>query len=251
MVLVHGVPTSSFLWRYMIKDLSAKFRVIALDLPGFGNSDPPANENYSIPNYASVFQSFLDSMSMKEGATLICHDFGGPVAITCALSCPEKFNRFVILDTFLHKDIPPLPFAMKIAKIKLLGEFFMWLGGKSIIKTGLQEGVENKTLITDEMISRYYSHRNADKVKAAMLGILRIDYEKDLIFIEQNIHKISKPTIIIWAENDVFLPYSLGERIHREISGSKMVKIEDCGHFLQEEKPEQAVDIIRQFLNEA
>ncbi len=248
LVLVHGIPTSSFLWRYMIKELSDNFRMIALDLPGFGDSDPPLNNNYSISNYATMFKSFLDAMSI-EGATLICHDFGGPVAMTCALRYPEKFNRFVILDTFLNKDIPPMSFSMKVVKVRPFGEFFMWLWGKSIVKMGLQEGLKNKSLVTDEIVSRYYfSKLNTDKISATVLGLLRTDYEKDLLFVENSLHKISKPTIIIWAEDDVYLPYSLGEHIYKNITGSEIVQITNCGHFLQEEKPKQAVNIITQFL---
>jgi pimeloyl-ACP methyl ester carboxylesterase len=59
LVLVHGIPTSSFLWRNMIGDLSARWRVIALDLPGFGFSDPPPNGDYSIHRYAGILESFL------------------------------------------------------------------------------------------------------------------------------------------------------------------------------------------------
>ncbi len=85
---------------------------------------------------------------------------------------------------------------------------------------GLQEGVIDKALITDEIVNRYYlSHLYPDKLNATMLGTLRVDYEKDLIFIEENLHNISKPTLIIWAENDAFLPYPLGEKIHKNIPG--------------------------------
>jgi haloalkane dehalogenase len=91
----------------MIEELSAHGRIIALDLPGFGFSDPPPNGDYRISNYTRLLESFLEALSI-ERATLVCHDFGGPIVLTYALWHPEKYQRLIILDTFLHTDLPPL-----------------------------------------------------------------------------------------------------------------------------------------------
>ena len=126
-VLVHGIPTSSFLWRDMIEELSAHGRVIALDLPGFGFSDPPNDGDYGISNYARVIERFLEALSIEQ-ATLVCHDLGGPITLTYALRHPDKYERLIILDTFLHRDLPPWPLSMKMARIRPIGEIFLWLG---------------------------------------------------------------------------------------------------------------------------
>jgi pimeloyl-ACP methyl ester carboxylesterase len=233
----------------MIGELSAHGRVIALDLPGFGLSDPPPNGDYTISNYARFLESFVEALSI-ERATLVCHDFGGPIALTHALRHPEKYQRLIILDTFLHTDLPPLPLSMKIAKIRPIGEIFMWLGGKSIARAGLEEGVMDKSLISDEIVQRYYMpDGNPDKLNRTMLGTLRIDYMEDLEFIQKNLRTIEKPTLILWGENDKYLPLSLGERIHKDIAGSKMEIIPNCGHFIQEDHPERATKIIAGFLS--
>ena len=248
LVFVHGIPTSSFLWRNMIGELSAHGRVIALDLPGFGLSEPPPNGDYSISNYARLLESFLEALSI-ERSTLVCHDFGGPIVLTYALRHPEKYQRLIILDTFLHTDLPPWPLSMKIAKIRPIGEIFMWLGGKSIARAGLEDGVMDKSLISDEIVQRYYMpDGNPDKLNRTMLGTLRIDYMEDLEFIEKKLGTIDKPTLIVWGENDNFLPVSLGDRIHKDIAGSKMERIPNCGHFVQEDQPERATKIIAEFL---
>jgi pimeloyl-ACP methyl ester carboxylesterase len=174
---------------------------------------------------------------------------GGPIVLTYALRHPEKYERLIILDTFLHTDLPPWGLFMKVAAIRPIGEIFMWLGGKSIARAGLEEGVTEKSRISDEIVQRYYMPGgNSDKLKKTMLGTLRIDYMEDLEFIEKNLGTIDKPTLILWGENDKFLPLSLGERIHRDIAGSKMQIIPNCGHFIQEDQPERATDIIAGFL---
>jgi haloalkane dehalogenase len=249
LVLVHGIPTSSFLWRDMIEELSAHGRVIAPDLPGFGLSDPPPNGDYSISNYARLLESFLEALSI-ERATLICHDFGGPIVLTYALRHPQKYERLIILDTFLYTDLPEWGLFYKIAKIWPIGEVFMGLGGKYIARSGLEEGVVDKSRISEAIVQRYYMpDGNPDKLNKTYLGTLRIDYVEDLEFIENNLTTIDKPTLILWGENDTYLPLSLADRIHKDITGSKMEIISNCGHFVQEDQPERATEIIVKFLD--
>jgi len=247
-VLVHGFPTSSFLWRDMIEELSTHGRVIALDLPGFGFSDPPQNGDYRISTYARLFGRFLQTLSV-ERATLVFHDLGGPITLTYALRHPDKWERLIILDTFLHRDFPPWPLSMRIAKIRPIGEIFMWLGGESIARAGLEGGVVDKSRISEGVVRRYYMpDGNADKLNRSMLGTLRTDYTEDLEFIEKNLKTIEKPTLILWGENDRYLPLSLGDRIHKDIMGSQMERIPNCGHYVPEDQPELATKIIVEFL---
>jgi pimeloyl-ACP methyl ester carboxylesterase len=247
MVLVHGIPTSSFLWRKMIKPLSARAKVYALDLPGFGFSDPPPNANYSVSEYARIFGAFLDTLSIQD-ATLVCHDLGGPIVLTYALRNPEKYQKLIILDTFLHSDFP-MPLSLKIAKIRPMGEIFFWLAGRSIIRKAITDGVVDTSQISEEVVDQYYIPEGSpDKIKEAMLGTLRVDYSDDLKFIETNLSAIVKPTMIIWGEKDSYLPISLGERIHRDIPGSRMERLSDCSHFFQEDCPEQVTELILDFI---
>lgn len=248
LVLVHGIPTSSFLWRNMIGELSTHGKVIALDLPGFGFSDPPRNGDYTISKYASLLKSFLESLSIEQ-ATLVCHDYGGPIVLTYALKYPEKYKRLIILNTFLHRDLPPLPILTRIAKIRPIGELLMSIVGKSITRASLEQGLVDKSRISEGILKRYYMPDGSpDKLNASMLGTIRVEYMKDIEFIENNLRKIEKPTLILWGEDDTFLPLSLGRRIHKDIRGSKMETIPNCGHFVQEEKPEQATEIILEFI---
>jgi len=171
------------------------------------------------------------------------------ITLTYALRHPDKYERLIILDTFLHRDLPPWPLSMKMAKIRPIGEIFMWLGGKSIARAGLQEGVIDKSRVSEGVVKRYYMpDGNPDKLNRSILGTLRIDYIKDLEFIEKNLNTIKKPTLILWGEKDTYLPISLGDSIHKDIMGSQMERIPNCGHFVQEDQPELATKIIAEFL---
>jgi len=249
-VLVHGIPTSSYLWRDMIGELAGHGRVIAPDLPGFGFSGPAPEGDYSIATYARLLGGFLEALSVESGA-LVCHDFGGPIAVTYALKHPERYEQLVILDTFLHNDLPDWGLLYKLAKIRPIGEFLMWLGGESIVRAGLEAGVSNTSRITDEVLARYYRPEGKPaKINKTYLGTMRSDFEGDLAFIEKNLKSIDKPTLIVWADSDAYLPLSLGERIHEDIAGSKMEVLPQCGHFLQEDAPEEVTKLIVEFLRQ-
>jgi len=250
LVLVHGIPTSSFLWRDMIGKLSAHGRVIAPDLPGFGLSDAPPNGDYSISNYARLLGSFLEAISIQR-ATFICHDFGGPVTVTYALRNPDKYQRLVILDTFLHTDLPDWGLFPKLAYVKPVGEVLMRLAGKSIVRSGLEAGVVDKSRISEEVVQRYYmADGSPNKLNTTYLGTLRAEYVEDLRFIEENLTTINKPTLIVWGDSDAYLPLSLGERLHQDIAGSKMEVLPNCGHFVQEDEPAKVTELIVDFLND-
>jgi pimeloyl-ACP methyl ester carboxylesterase len=90
---------------------------------------------------------------------------------------------------------------------------------------------------------------NPDKLNKTMLGTLRVDYMEDLKFIEKNLRTIEKPTLILWGEDDTFLPLYLADLIHKDIKGSRMERIPNCGHFIQEDQPERATEMIVRFLN--
>ncbi len=247
-VLVHGIPTSSYMWRNMIGPLSAHNKVYALDLPGFGFSDPPPNGDYSIDEYARVFEGFIKKLSIKN-LTIICHDWGGPLAAKYVIRNPNNYSKLIILDTFLHNDLPPYPLVLKIAKIRPFGEIFFWMAGRLAVKQGILDGVVNKSTITDDIVDKYYSaHGNPDKIVDSMLGTLRVEYKEDISYIEKSLHLINKPTLIIWGEKDKYLPIYLGERIHKDIPHSKLVKLPNCGHFLPEDNPEETTKIIQDFL---
>ncbi len=247
-LLIHGVPTSSFLWRKIIREITPYAKVYALDLPGFGHSDPLPAGDYSISSYADVINAFVEKLSLKQ-VTLVCHDFGGPIAVTFALKHPDKYTQLIILNTFLHNNLPPLTTPLKVARIRPLGEILFWFSGRAIIEAGLKAGVVDKSVITEGIVDRYYSPGGSTgKTGRSFLGMLRLDLTPELGFIERNLKTIDKRTLIIWAENDDYLPIHLGEKIHADMSDSTFIRIPNCGHFLQEECSNRVSNEILEFI---
>src|SRR5215218_7357697 len=99
-VFVHGTPSWSFLYRHLIARLSCRHRVIAIDNLGFGLSDKPARAPYAPQDHAQRFETLLDALHVS-GATLVVHDFGGPIGLAAALVHPEMFSRLVLFNTWM------------------------------------------------------------------------------------------------------------------------------------------------------
>ena len=99
-VMVHGTPTWSFLYRHVVKGLSKNYRCIAPDHIGFGLSDKPQGWSYTIEAQAKNLQVLLDSLDLED-ITLVVHDFGGPIGLSYAIENPEKVSRLVIMNTWL------------------------------------------------------------------------------------------------------------------------------------------------------
>jgi haloalkane dehalogenase len=100
LVMVHGTPTWSFLYRYLIKNLSAEFRVVAPDHLGFGLSEKPESWSYRPQDHARNLKALIEHLDLKD-IVLVVHDFGGPIGISYALDHPENVRALVISNTFL------------------------------------------------------------------------------------------------------------------------------------------------------
>lgn len=103
MLLVHGMPTWSYLYRDFIPDLvAAGFRCIVPDHLGFGRSDKPIDPHwYSIARHTEVLTSLIHELDLSD-ITLVCQDWGGPIGLAQAVTMPERFSRLVIMNTWLH-----------------------------------------------------------------------------------------------------------------------------------------------------
>lgn len=101
-IFVHGEPTWSFLWRKVIPPVrDAGFRCVAPDLPGFGRSDKPSDlEWYSYDRHVAAVAGLLEDLDLR-GATVVVHDWGGPIGLRLAVEHPDRIERMVILDTGL------------------------------------------------------------------------------------------------------------------------------------------------------
>jgi pimeloyl-ACP methyl ester carboxylesterase len=99
-LMVHGTPSWSFLYRHLVRGLRDTFRCVAPDLPGFGLSDKPSGDAYRPADQARRLSAFIDALGLKD-ITLVVHDFGGPIGLAHAIDRPSNVRRLVLFNTWM------------------------------------------------------------------------------------------------------------------------------------------------------
>lgn len=249
-LLVHGWPTSSYLYRHMMVPLSAHHRVIAIDLPGFGGSDKDPNASFSFRYHASILQAFVDQLGIQK-VHLVVHDLGGPIALWWAQQNQQMIASYVLLDTIVYPDFS---WAVKLFVLMTMAVGVRtWFSSPSGISFAMRLGVRNKKRLTREVLAGYQApytgtadDAGARKALLRSAHRLHVDGFKT---IADSLEGIQQPTCLIYAEKDRILPEvaKTMKRVAAAIPQATTHCIADCGHFLQEEKPEAVVEILSWF----
>ncbi len=235
--LIHGIPTSRYLWRNVIPALvSAGREVIALDLLGYGESDKPMDADLGIQAQSDVVVQALLSLGWQKG-TLVGHDIGGGVVQLVAVDHPEILDRLILVDTIAYDSFPE----PGIARLKdpawdnILGSPDFDL--KKGFAKGLSRGIIHTDKITLELIDAYERPFQGIEGRLAYLRAARALRTEELSSRMDAVEKLEIPTLVIWGADDVFQPISLGKRLARAIPRGRFDVMEQAGHFLPEDAP--------------
>jgi haloalkane dehalogenase len=250
LVMVHGTPVWSFLYRNFIKDLSKDFRCIVPDHLGFGLSDKPANASYRPQDLARNLAEFIERLGLRD-ITLIVHDFGGPIGLSYALDHPEQVTRLVLFNTWMW-PLNDEKYAVQAGKLfggtfgKLLYTRFnisprvlypSVFGDKTKLRRDIQHQYIQATSTPDERIAMWTFARE-------LIG----SSEWYQYLWERRERIANKPALVLWGMKDTaFRPAQL-ERWKALLTNARIIEFPTAGHFVQEEEPEQAIAAIRAFL---
>ncbi|MFK7906912.1 MAG: alpha/beta fold hydrolase [Chitinophagales bacterium] len=248
-LFLHGWPTSAYLWRNMMPTLAEKYRVIALDLPGFGKSDKHLEDSYSFKYYNRTIDGFLKNLGVEK-VTLGLHDLGGPLGLYWAVQNMERVNRLVLLNTLVYPDFS--------WGVKLFGLATMipglksWITSPKGISKAMNFGVQKNELLTNEVIAEYQAPFQGDTSRKVLLKSVQRLSVKGFHEIAEKLPSFNKPVQIIYGAKDRILPKvkDTMDRVKKDLPQAKVKIFEDCGHFLQEEVPEQIAQVLMEFMSE-
>jgi len=250
-LLLHGEPTWSFLYRKLIPTLSAAGRAIAPDYFGFGRSDKPTRiDDYSYDfHYASV-ERLANELDLR-GTTVVVHDWGGPIGLRLAVEHPDRVARLVILNTGIGAGRAPSD---------------EWLRFRAFVRrvgTDLVPGqlirISAVTELADDVVDSYNAPFPTPESKAGVLAFpeqvpTEIDHPNaaKMLEIRAELERWEKPALVLFSDSDPIFSAVAAERMASRIPGAGPAEIiPGAGHFLQEEKGEEiAVRIVR-FLAES
>ncbi|MBV1921862.1 MAG: alpha/beta hydrolase [Pseudomonadales bacterium] len=244
-LLLHGWPTSSYLWRNVMTHLALDETVIALDLPGFGQSDKPTKGAYSLDYYEQIIQQFLDELGVKE-VDLVVHDLGGPVGLYWAVRNQNKLHKLVLLNTLIY---PELHWFVKLfIALSFVPGIRGLMSSQRGIKFAMQLGTTSK--LPSEYIDVYQSPFQTKQERLALIQTLQKVAPSKLAEVAAGLKELTQPVQIIYGTKDFALPdvANTMKRVKQDLPQADVHKLQGCGHFLQEDEPKKVSSLIREFL---
>jgi haloalkane dehalogenase len=246
-LLLHGEPTWSFLWRKLVPRVPG--RVVAPDLIGFGLSDKPEDRGwYSYDRHVASIVHLIEELDLGE-LTLVVHDWGGPIGLRVAIEHEARVDRLVILNTGIGGGSAPSPTWLRFrAVVRELGGA-LDLG--RLVEAGTTRGLAH------DVRAAYDAPFPTPESKAGALAFPElVPAEPDhpnaapMNAVRDALRDWRKPALVVWGEDDRVLPVAIAQAFVELIPGARgPVLIERASHFLQEDNPEDVATAISDFIN--
>jgi pimeloyl-ACP methyl ester carboxylesterase len=248
LLLIHGFASSTLVWsEVLLKLADLGFHVIAPDLLGYGYSGKPRQNEYTIKGQARMIIGLLDQLGI-ERADFVGTSYGGAVAATCALDHPDRVKKLVMIGAVSNND-PTRYLLVRFFRSPVIGELIapLLIGSRVLLRRRMKRVYDRHSLVLDER--RVESRHRPLRAAATQRAMIRTARHWDAERIGREAHLIKQPTLLVWGEIDRDVPVANGERLNREIPGSRLVIFRDCGHLPQEEFPREFTEVVAQFLS--
>ena len=243
LLLLHGFGSSLQTWDEWSVKLDPQYRVIRLDLPGFGLTGANPSNDYSEENDVAILTHFADKLGLNK-FSVIGHSMGGKMAWSLAASQPDRVQALVLMapDGFPEaKDIGSKPY--EVPAVMGLIQYFL---PKYFVKKSIEPAFVDTGSLNDALVSRYYDMLRAPGVRGAILARSNQTIYTDPV---PRLQKIKAPTLLIWGEQDQMIPSSNAQSYAGVLLNSTTVLVPKLGHLLQEEQPEKGLTAVTQFLD--
>ena len=236
---VHGALLS---WRLAMPALAAHRRVIAVDWPGYGESQPNPQPN-TMDFYIEFTGAVMDALGLQRSA-LMGLSLGGGAALGFALAHPERVERLALVDAYGLADkvaFQRLSYAMVQADWIMLGSYKLLRKSRALTRWTLSYLLVRKESITEELVDEVYQVIRDPQAGKAFLDIQRTDVLPDRLrtcFMDR-IHELKMPTLIIHGEKDQLVPLSAAREAVRRNPAIQLAVLPRCGHWPQRDAPEE------------
>jgi haloalkane dehalogenase len=245
LLLLHGNPTWSFLYRDVIKGLSDRFRCIAPDHPGFGLSRAPAGYGFSPAEHADVLEQLVLQLDLRD-VTLMVQDWGGPIGFAVATRHPERFARFVIGNTWAwpKSDLGTQAFSRFLGGP--IGRRLI-LNRNLFVETLLPGGTRHRKL--PDVVMNAYRGPFPDRGSRLPTYVFPREILRSrpwLTQIERALPAVTdRPALIVWPTGDVAFRGPERRRWEQLFANHRSVTLQGARHYIQEDAPDEIVAAIR------
>jgi len=241
LLILHGWGSSTESWQEIKQELSSNFKVIVLDLPGFGKSETP-EQPWTVQNYLNFLERFVQELEL-DNMHLLGHSFGGSLSVKFASEHPEKIRKMILVDSAGIRPRPRL--LAKIIKQLAKKSNHLFVGPLSNFKGSAKE-LLHKFL-------RNSDYGKADEImKETMKNVFEYytsmeDGSGEFI---SDLERVKNETLLVWGKEDKIIPVKFGKIFQEKINNSELKTITGVGHSPHLKSPSKLIQIILQFLND-
>ncbi|MFC5451568.1 alpha/beta fold hydrolase [Paenibacillus aestuarii] len=250
-LLLHGNPTWSYLYRNVIKELCREFRLIAPDYPGFGMSKAPEGYRFTPQEQSEAVHELIRHLDLKD-FILVVQDWGGPIGLNYAVQHRDNLRGIVVMNTWAW---PAKILPMKLFSLAMGGPIGYWLQTRLnfFAKTIVPNGIHHTEKVTDSLRKAYTDPFPTPKSRIptwVFPGQIR-KARAWLAAIESKLSNLSDlPAQILWGTKDsAGFPLEQMAKWQKHLPMNETIVLEDASHYLQEDRPDQVASAIRKILN--
>lgn len=249
-LLIHGFGANHHTWRFLVPRLSKAYRVITVDLKGFGNSPKPLDGQYALLDQARLLTRFIQKHDLRN-LTLIGHSLGGGVALAVTidgiLKKDGRIKRLILIDSIAYAQ--SFPFFVSALRNPILGPLILHgLPDTLNAYLVLKKAYFDDARIPWDAVEAYAKPMGTPGAKQALRTAALQIVPENLEGLTKSYRDIDIPTLILWGRQDEIVPLEMGERLNAAIPLSQSHVLDDCGHNPHEECPEATFEVIGNFL---
>lgn len=245
LLLLHTTLLDRTSWDKMVGLLAQEFRVIAPDLPGFGESEKPplGRFGYDVTAFSHVVTDLFAALGLGQ-AHVAGHGLGGAIALALASNSPELVSRLLLVDAMCYPTPPD--FLKRAALLPVVGGLLVkQLWSKTLFRSYCREVLSHSKQPMDSLrIEHYYQQFNTPSGRNSAFATLRATADSRAIV--ANTARVNARTLVVWGRHDAMYPAAFGQRLAKEIRGAGF-QLLDAGHTPGEEQPELLAEVFRKF----
>jgi pimeloyl-ACP methyl ester carboxylesterase len=241
-LFLHGFGASLQTWDSWAQALSEDYRVISVDLPGFGLTGEDPSGIYTDQRSVEVLEAFLKELKIPK-VVLVGNSMGGKFAWQFTARYPNQVSKLVLISPDGYAS-PGIEYGKK-PDVPAIANLYRYFFSKTFLAMNLEPAYADPNTLNDALVTRYYDLMLAPGVRSAILARMQQTVLQDPV---PSLSSIQVPTLLIWGEKDAFIPISNSNDYLKVMPNAKRVSLSNIGHLPQEEQPSIGLAALKEFL---
>ena len=246
LVLLHGICASLHTWDKWVEELGSHYRIIRMDIPGFGFSGPATKEIYDPDIGIEFFDKFINALGLTH-FFLVGNSIGGFISWRYALKYPTKVDKLILIDPVGYSQ--PIPRVVWLASHPLLRPLAKHRMPRHYFNMAVKEIFGDRSKLTDELQQRYFElamYGNNKRAYVDFFTVMRkLCTSKDL---SKGIDKIQTQTLVMWGTRDRWVPYTYVHQWKKDLRNGTFISYDGVGHIPMEEIPRRSAQDAHHYL---